>query len=84
MVIKTYSCTQDRDLCCFCPYENIRTHHKCEGAIDKSIPRITDWHHEACRMMPNGDREGQISLSPPHTNNEFFFLLTTKYLILYY
>ena len=32
-------------------------------------------------MMTNGDPEGQIFLSHPHTNNGFFFLLTTKYLI---
>ena len=60
----------------------IRILHKCEVGIEKSVPRITDWHHEACRVMTNGDRERQIFLSHPHTNNGFFFLLTTKYLIL--
>ena len=30
------------------------------------------------------DDEGQIYLSHPHTNNELFFLLTTKCLILYW
>ena len=35
-------------------------------------------------MMTNGDREGQIFLSHPHTNNGLFFLLTTKYRILYW
>ena len=34
-------------------------------------------------MMTNSDREGQIFLSRPYTINGFFFLLTTKYLILY-
>ena len=29
-------------------------------------------------MMKNGDHEGQTFLSHPHTNNEFFFLLTIK------
>ena len=29
---------------------------------------ITDWHHEACRAMTNGDLEGHILLSHPHTN----------------
>ena len=62
----------------------IRIHHECEGGIEKSVPRITDWHHEACRLMTNGDHEGRIFLSHPHTNNGFFFLLTTKYLILYW
>ena len=33
-------------------------------------------------MVTIGDREGRIFLSYPHTNNGFFFLLTTlKYLI---
>ena len=32
--------------------------------------------------MSNGDRERRIFLSHPHTNNGFFFLLTTKYHIL--
>ena len=46
-----------------------------EGGIEKFLPRITDWHHEACRVF---------FLSHHHTNNRFFFLLTTKYLILYW
>ena len=35
-------------------------------------------------MMTNGDREGRILLFHPHTNNGFFILLTTKYLILHW
>ena len=38
----------------------IRIHHKCEGRIEKSVRRITGWHHEACRVMTNGDPEGRI------------------------
>ena len=30
-------------------------------------------------MMTNGDLEGRIILSYPHTNNGFFFLLTTVF-----
>ena len=56
----------------------IKIHHECEGGIEKSVPRITVWHHEACRVMTNGDHEGRIFLSHPHTNNGFVFLLTTK------
>ena len=42
----------------------IGIHHECEcGIIKKYVPRIIDWHHEACRVMANGDREGQIILS---------------------
>ena len=37
--------------------------------------------HKACRVMTNGDPEGRIFLSYPHTNNEFFFLLTTVFVV---
>ena len=57
--------------------KDIRIYNECEGKIEKSIPRITVWHHEACRMITNGDPEGRIFLSYPHTNNRLFFLLTT-------
>ena len=56
---------------------HIRIYTECEGRIEKSVPRITVWHHEACRVMTNGDPEGRIFLSYPHTNNRLFFLLTT-------
>ena len=32
-------------------------------------------------MMTNGDPSGRIFLTYPHTNNGFFFLLTTVFLI---
>ena len=54
----------------------IRIYHECEGKIEKSIPKITVWHHQACLVMTNGDPEVQIFLSYPHRNNGFFFLLT--------
>ena len=57
--------------------EIITIYHEYEGGIEKSVPRITDWHHEACRVMTINDREGRIFLSDPHTNNGFFFMLTT-------
>ena len=60
------------------PTDHIRIHHECRGGIAKSVPRITKWHHEARRVMTNGDREGRIFLSHPHTNKGFIFLLTTK------
>ena len=53
----------------------LRIHHEFDGGIEKYVPRITDWHHEACRVMPNGDREGSIFLSEPHMNDGFFLLL---------
>ena len=58
---------------------NIRIYLECEGGIEKSVPRIAIWHHEACRVMTNGDPEGRIFLSYPYTNNGFFFLLTTVF-----
>ena len=44
----------------------IRFHQECEGEIEKSVPRITVWHHEACRVITKGDLEGQIFISHPH------------------
>ena len=63
------------------PQHHIRIYHEFEGGIEKYIPRMTAWHHKACRVIANSDREWRISLSHPHTSNGFFFLLTTKYLI---
>ena len=57
--------------------DNMRIYHECEGRIEKSIPKIAVG---ACRVMTNGDPEGQIFLSYPHTNNGFFFWLTTDFL----
>ena len=64
--------------------ENIRTHHECEGGIQKSVLRITDWHHEACWVVSNGDREGQIFLSNPHTNYGYLFLHTPLNTLFYW
>ena len=35
----------------------ISIYHGCMVWIEKSVTRITDWHHEACRVMPNSDPE---------------------------
>ena len=60
---------------------NKRIYHECEGRIDISVPWIAIWQHEACRVMTNGDPEGRIFLSYPHTNNGFFFLINTVFLL---
>ena len=60
---------------------HIRTYQECGGRIEKIVPRIAVWHHEACRVMTNGDPEGRIFLSYPHTNNGIFFLLITVFII---
>ena len=59
---------------CFSPIPagSIRIHHECEDGIEKCVPRITDWHREACRVMTNGDHEVRIFLFHPHTNIGFF------------
>ena len=61
----------------------IRIYHECEGRIEKSVPKTAVWHHEACRVMTNGDTEGQIFLSYPRTKNGFFFLPTTVFFFLF-
>ena len=62
-------------------YLSFFIYHECEGRIEKSVPRITVWHHQACRVMTNGGPEGWIFLSYPHMNYGFFFLLTTVILL---
>ena len=37
------------------PGNTIRILHECQVLIDKSVPRVTFWHHEARRVMPNCD-----------------------------
>ena len=49
--------------------EILRIYHDCEGGIEKSVSRITDWHHETCQVMKIGDHEGRIFLYHPHTYN---------------
>ena len=58
------------------PLRNIRIYHECEGRIEKSVPRFAVLHHEASQVMTNGDPEGRIFLSYPHTTNVCFFLFT--------
>ena len=31
--------------------------HGCMVWVEKSVTRVTDRHHEACRVMPNSDPE---------------------------
>ena len=33
--------------------KNISIFHGCMVWIEKSLTRVTDWHHEACRVMLN-------------------------------
>ena len=52
----------------------LRIYHECEGRIEKSVPRMTVWHHAASPGMTNADHEGRIFLSYPHTNNNFLLI----------
>ena len=61
----------------------IRLYYECEGRIGKSVPVIAVLHHEACPVMINGDPEARVFLYYPHTNNGFFFLLTTGFIYLF-
>ena len=51
--------------------------HVCMVWMEKSVTRVTDRHHEACRVMPNSDPEWQIFLSTPYTHDRYFFLHTS-------
>ena len=61
----------------------IRIHHECKGGIEKSVPRITNWHNKACRVMQMVIT-GDGFFYPTLTQIMDFFLLTTKYHILYW
>ena len=37
------------------PFDIISIFHGCMVWIEKSVTRVTDRHHEACRVMPNSD-----------------------------
>ena len=57
----------------------MRIRHEYEGGIEKSVPRITDLHHKACRVMTTNDPEEKIFLYHPKMINRLFFLLTILY-----
>ena len=41
-----------------------KLYHVFEDGMKKSVQLITNWHHEACQMRTNGDREGLIFYYP--------------------
>ena len=51
----------------------IRIYHECAGGIEKYVPRITVWHHEACRVTTNGDPEG-LNLFSISSSHEYWIL----------
>ena len=44
----------------------IRINHECESGIEKSVPRNTVWHYQACRVMKTVSARDKI----------FFHILT--------
>ena len=54
-------------LCLLVLYQQYKVYHEREGAIEKSVPRITYWHHMACHVVTNGDPKAH-----------FFFLSLTQ------
>ena len=56
---------------------------ECEGEIEKSVLMLTVWHHEACRLMTNGDPEGQIFFHTLTRIIDYFFLLTFVFIHLF-
>ena len=44
------------------------------GGIEKSVTRITNWHHEACRVMANGDHGG-VDFSIPSSHEQWILFL---------
>ena len=47
--------------------EIISIFHVCMVWIEKSVTRVTDRHHEACRVMPNSDPSDRF-FYPHHTH----------------
>ena len=54
---------------------NVRIHHECEGGIETSIPKITNWHHKAYRVMTNNDHEDWIFPFLCYMKNRLFSCL---------
>ena len=58
-------------------FDTIRILHECQVWIDKSVPRVTFWHHEARRVMPNCDPRDRF-VYPYLTRMMDFFSCTSK------
>ena len=57
----------------------INIHQECEGGLEKIRPEDHRLASRGLPMITNGDHEGRIFLSHPHTNNGLFFLLNTTF-----
>ena len=41
-------------------YARAKIDYEYDGSIEKYVPKMTAWHHEDCRVKPNGDPEGPV------------------------
>ena len=48
-------------------FDSIRIYHEYKGGIEKTVLKMTDWHHEACPVITIGDHE-----------DGFFYPILTK------
>ena len=48
--------------------------HECEVLFEKSVPRVTVWHHKALPSDAKLYPRGKFFRSVPHTHDRFFFL----------
>ena len=49
------------------PYGHIKIHDECQVGIEKSVLRVTDWHHEACQVITRDVCAAVCFLSFPHS-----------------
>ena len=56
-IVDAYTCVHTHQLTKLAVINNISIFHVCMVWIEKSVTRVTDRHHEACRVMPNSDPE---------------------------
>ena len=63
----------------------IRIYQECDGGIERSMPRITVWHHEACQVVIIGYPSGRFFfLSYPHTNNALSSCSPSNFALLFH
>ena len=57
----------------------IRIYQECDGGIERSMPRITVWHHEACQVVIIGYPSGRFFSFPSSHKECIVFMLTIKF-----
>ena len=57
------------DLYCMALSHSMMRHHVIKESImgiEKPVPRVYIWYHEACQVMTNADHKGHIFLLHPY------------------